>query len=166
MVIYDAPHYLSIDHAYFLVNFSKFVIQPVTLVTMEWAFRETTLPNYVTYLNRSYLTYPSNFAKENGGRGGGVGNKDCSRRRVLACMARASDSHNRHSLTKTMCTLSMSDNNRSCVYLVIHWGEWMNVPTRWNDGGADIGVHCPCLAHAWVFATTFQFDTCPNGRIL
>ena len=60
----------------------------------------------------------------------------------------------------------LSDNNRSCDDMVFHWGEWVNVSIRWNGAVAGVCVLCPCLAHAWVFAMTFQFGTCPDGHIL
>ena len=36
--------------------------------------------------------------------------------------------------------LHVSDNNRSYAYMVIYWGEWVNVPIRLNGAGTGICV--------------------------
>ena len=50
----------------------------------------------------------------------------------------------------------LSDNNRSCAYTVIYWGEQVNVPIRKNGVNAGICVLYQYLAHSWVFAITVQ----------
>ena len=37
--------------------------------------------------------------------------------------------------------ISVSDNTRSGVYMVIYWGKWADVLIRYNDAGAGICVH-------------------------
>ena len=58
----------------------------------------------------------------------------------------------------------VSDNIQSGASMGIYGGIGACASTIHGAGGG-ICVLEPWLTHAWVFAMTFQFDTCPDGHI-